>query len=240
MNLIKDIRLMESAVPNVDGNSTPYYCGKIIRYDHMECLDVIQRLLFLLRHRGFGFGDFDHLYVNFTPCVPHGEVRDVNRYTIREFTWHHFVDVGCDVELFNSWELKEKTAFVLEGIKKAALLKAPEQSRQLFINTLDEVLDQGKYLLLPYKQKENDNHRVEVFTYINDEVDFLPLIRVSDREGNVLAEQRLRAYGRDEFISQIGTITIGKHSARIANRKNWYADYYGLKPLKIEWWVKKD
>lgn len=196
---------------------------------------MIQRLLFLLRHRGFGFGDFDHLYVNFTPCVPHGEVRDVNRYTIREFAWLHYVDVGCDVDLFNSWELKEKTAFVLEGIKKAALLKAPEESRQLLADTFEEVLEQGEYLLLPYRQKENENFRVEVFTCISDEVDFLPLIRVSDRKGDVVAEQRLRAYGRDEFISQIGTITIGKHSVRIANRKNWYADFHGLKPIKIEW-----
>lgn len=235
MNLIKDIRLLESSVPNVDGNSTPYYCGKIIRYDHMECLDVIQRLLFLLRHRGFGFADFDHLYVNFTPCLAHGEVRDVNRSNIREFAWHQYVDVGCDVDLFNGWDLKEKTDFVLEGIKKAALLKAPEGSKTLFCETFQEVLDQGAYLLLPYKQKENENFQVEVFTYISDDVDFLPLIRVSDKKGNVLTEQRLRAYGRDEFISQIGTITIGKHSARITNRKNWYADFYGLKPIKLEW-----
>lgn len=235
MNLIKDIRLFESAMPNVDGNSTPYYCGKIIRYDHMECLDVIQRLLFLLRHRGFGFADFDHLYVNFSPCLPHGEVQDVNRSNIREFAWLHYVDVGCNVDLFNSWELKEKTAFVLEGIKKAALLKAPEESRQLFADTFEEVLEQGEYLLLPYKQKENENFRVEVFTYINDEVDFLPLIRVTNREGNVMAEQRLRAYGRDEFITQISTITIGKRSVRITPRKNWDTDYYGLKPIKIEW-----
>ena len=235
MNLIKDIRLFESAVPNVDGNSTPYYSGKIMRYDHMECLDVIQRLLFLLRHRGFGFGDFDHLYVNFTPCVPHGEVRDVNRSNIREFAWLHYVDAGCDVELFNSWELKEKTAFVLESVKKAAMLKAPEEMRELFESTFDEVLEQGEYLLIPYRHKENENFRVEIFVQISDELDFLPLVRVSDREGNLVTEQRLRAYGRDEFISQIGTTTIGKRSVRIANRKNWYADFHELKPVKIEW-----
>lgn len=221
MNLIKDIRLCEK--------------DAIYRYQHKDFSGLIQRLLFLLRHRGFGFVDFDHLYINFTPCLSHGEVQDVNRYNIREFAWLHYVDVGCNVELFNSWDLREKTAFVLEGIKKAALLKAPEESRQLFADTFEEVLEQGEYLLLPYKQKENENFLVEVLTYINDELDFLPLIRVTDMEGNVMAEQRLRAYGRDEFINQIGTITIGKHSARIANRKNCYADFYSLKPIKIEW-----
>ena len=170
--LIADIRLFESGVPNTYGNPTPHYIGKIYQYDHMECLDVIQRLLFLLRHCGFGFDDFDHLYLNFTPCIPHGEVRDVNRYNIREFSWYHYVDIGCDVE---------------------------------------------------------------IFTRIDNEVSFIPSIRVSDENGILKAEQELRHYGRDEFISQIGTITIGKSSVKIAPRKNQYADYYELTPIKIEW-----
>ena len=235
MKLVKDIRLLESDVPNIDGNATPYYIGKIYHYDHIDCLDVIQRLLFLLRHRGFGFASFDHLYVNFTPCVPHGEVRDVNRYNIREFSWYEYVDVGCDIDLFNGWTGDEKNAFVLAGIQNAALLKAPQEQKQLFTNTFEEVLREGEHLLLPYKKKENESYTVEIFARINDEVDFLPLIRVTDKAGAVKAEQELRGYGRDEFISQIGTITIGKSSVRIQPRKNWYADFYSLKPIKIAW-----
>lgn len=153
MKRIKDIRLLESDVPNIDGNATPYYMGKLYQYDHMECLEVIQRLLFLLRHRGFGFHIFDHLYVNFTPCVPHGEVRNVNRYNIREFSWYEYVDVGCDVNLFNNGTPEEKNAFVLEAIKNAALLKAPEEQKQLFMDAFAEVLREGDRLLLPYKKK---------------------------------------------------------------------------------------
>ncbi len=235
VTLIKDIRLFESAVPNVDGNATPYYIGKIYQYDHMYCLDVIQRLLFLLRHRGFGFDGFDHLYLNFTPCVPHGEVRDVTRYNIREFSWYHYVDVGCTAELFNSLSLEEKNLFILESVKKASLMKASEELRKLFADTFDEVLQKGKHLLLPYKRKENQDYIVEIFTRINDELDFIPLIRVTGKDGFVIAEQELRRYGRDEFISQISTITIGKAYVRIAPRKNWYADYYDLTPIKIEW-----
>lgn len=235
MNLIKDIRLFELDVPNIDGNSNPYYIGKIYQYDHMDCLDVIQRLLFLLRHRGFGFDTFDHLYLNFTPCIPHGEVRDVNRYNIREFSWYHYVDIGCDIGLFNGWELEKKTAFILEAARNASLLKAPEKLQQLFTDTFDEIIQKGEQLLLPYKRKESTDFIVEVLVRINDELDFLPLIRVSEKDGTIKAEQELRSYGRDEFISQISTIAIGKRSVRIAPRKNWYTDYFSLKPVKIEW-----
>lgn len=235
MKLIQDIRLFESEVPNVDGNSTPYDIGTLYQYDQMDCLDVIQRLLFLLRHRGFGFDTFDHLYLNVTPCIPHSEVRDVNRYNIREFSWYHYVDVGCDAALFNSWQMEEKTGFILEAVKKASLLKAPENQSALFESAFAEVLQKGEDLLLPYKRKENDRLVVEVFTRINGEVDFLPLIRVTGRDGTLKAEQQLRCYGRDEFISQIGTISIGKHSVRISPRKIWYTEFYDLKPIKIEW-----
>lgn len=235
MKRIKDIRLLESDVPNIDGNATPYYMGKLYQYDHMECLEVIQRLLFLLRHRGFGFHIFDHLYVNFTPCVPHGEVRNVNRYNIREFSWYEYVDVGCDVNLFNNGTPEEKNAFVLEAIKNAALLKAPEEQKQLFMDAFAEVLREGDRLLLPYKKKENNDYTVEVFVRISEELDFLPLIRVTDRSGTIKVERELRSYGRDEFITQISTITIGKSSVRIMPRKNWDTEYYGLKPIKLEW-----
>lgn len=235
MKLIKDIRFLELDVPNIDYNPTPYYIGKIYHYDHMDCLDVIQRLLFLLRHRGFGYESFDHLYLNFTPCVPHGEIRDVNRHNIREFSWFQYVDVGCDVDLFNSWTLNEQTAFVLEAAKNASIMKAPEEMRQIFADTFDEVIEKGATLLLPYKQKKNENYLVEIMVHINDELDFLPLLRVTDKTGAVKAERELRSYVRDEFITQISTITIGKSYIKIAPRKNYDTEHYGLKPIWIEW-----
>lgn len=235
MNLIKDIRLFESDVPNIDGNAAPSYIGRIYHYDQLECLDVIQRLLFLLRHRGFGFDGFDHLYLNFTPCLPHGAVQDVNRYNIREFSWYHYVDVGCNAEQFNYWPLDKQTAFILDAVKNASIMKAPEELRQIFSDTFDEVLQMGDSLLLPYKIKENTDFTVEIFVRINDELDFFPLIRVTEKDGTVKVQQELRNYGRDEFISQISTITIGKSYVRIMPRKNWHADFYSLTPIKIEW-----
>lgn len=233
MNLIKDIRLFESDITNIDGNAMPQDIGKLYHYDHMQCLDVIQQLLFLLRHREFGFDGFDHLYVNFTPCIPHGTVQDAKRRTIREFSWHHYVDIGCDAGLFNSWTLEEQTHFILDATKKAAILKAPDTLRKVFADSFEEVIQQGTNLLLPYKKKESPDFTVEIFVRINEEPDFFPLIRITGKDGTVKAEQALRSYGRDEFISQIGTITIGKTYIKIAPRKNWYADFYGLKPVRI-------
>ena len=172
--------------------------------------------------------------MNFTSCLPHGELQTVNRYEIREFAWYQWVDVGCDAELFNTWTLEEKTGFILESVRKAALLKAPKDRRQLFSDTFEEVLAKGEALVLPYREKRNETYRVEIMLRITDELDFVPIICVSDKNG-IVTKRELRAYGRDEFISQISTIYIGKRFVRISPRKNWYADFYGLEPVKIEW-----
>ena len=145
------------------------------------------------------------------------------------------MDVGCDVDLFNSWTLAEQTAFILDAAKNASIMKAPKEMRQIFVDTFDEVIEKGATLLLPYKRKENENYLVEIMVRINDELDFLPLIRVTGKEGAVRTEQELRSYGRDEFITQISTITIGKSYVKISPRKNYYTEYFGLKPIKIEW-----
>lgn len=235
IKLISDIRLFESDVPNTDGNPEPHYIGKIYQYDNIECLDVIQRLLFLLRHRGFGFDGFDHLYLNFTPCIRHGEIRDANRHNIREFSWYQYVDIGCDTGVFNRLTLREKNAFVINVAQKAMLTKAFEIQQELLKNAFEEVVQNGEGLLLPYRQKCNQNYTVEIFTRITNEVSFIPLIRVTDRSGGLIVERELRCYGRDEFICQIGTITISKTSVRITPRKNSCSDHYDLTPIKIEW-----
>ena len=235
MKRIRDIRLVESGVPNTDGNRLPEQIGKIYPYDDMQCLDVIQRLLFLLRYRNFGFGDFSYLFLNFTPCLPHGEVQDAKRRKCWEEPEDHYVDVGCDPSRFAAWSLPEQTAFIVNSAKTAGLLKAPEELRQVFADTFEEVLENGAALQIPYKRKETADLIVEVFVRINDDLEFFPLVRVSDKSGVIKAERELRRYDRDEFISQISTITVGKTYVKIAPRKNWYTDFYGLKPIRLAW-----
>ena len=135
----------------------------------------------------------------------------------------------------NLWTLNEQTSFILDAVKKASISKASEQMQQIFANTFDEVMDKGATLLLPYKRKENEKYVVEILFRINDELDFLPLLRVTDKTGASKAEQELRSYSRDEFITQISTIAIGKSYVKISPRKNYDTEYYGLKPIRIDW-----
>ena len=113
-------------------------------------------------------------------------------------------------------------------------MKAPKNLQQVFSDTFDEVMEQGANMLLPYKRKENESIIVEIMVRINDELDFLPLIRVMGKDGTIKAEHALRSYSRDEFITQISTITVGKSYVKISPRKNYNTEYYGLSSIRIE------
>lgn len=235
MSLIRDIRLFESDKPNADGFSIPSYIGSIYHYDFIESQDVIHRLLFLLRSRGFSFGDFHHLYVNYTPLLEHGALKKVHRYTIREFAWFKWVDVGCDNELFNSWSLDEKNDFIISTVRSAAELMSPEEGRGTLRTAFDEVMQCGENLILPYKQKSSEDYTVDIMLRINDELDFLPIIQITNSSGDIICKKELDAYGRDAFICQFGTMSLGKRSLRITPRKRYESEYYELKPIKIIW-----
>lgn len=235
MGLIKDIRLFEADWPNEDYFSTPHYIGKIFRYDFMDALDVVERLVFLLRSRGFGFDGFDHLYLNYTTMLPRGKIQLSKRSVCREDAWLRWIDIGCDAEAFNSMDVPQKTEFIVSSIKSTVILMAPEQDKKLAEGCIREVMEKGERLTIPYKQKRNGEYTVYILVRITDELDYVPVIRISTKDGNAVFEKELKAYGRDAFICQFSSISIGKHSLRISPRKNYESEYYELKPVKLTW-----
>lgn len=235
MKLIRDIRLFESNEPNADHYGMPYYIGKIYHYDSMDTLGVIERLVFYLRSWGFCFDGFDHLYINFTTVLPHGEIRRNFRSNIQEFSWFRYVDVGCDANQFNRWELSERKAFVLKMVRGAIELMTEGDMRTLALEGFAEVIGKGESLEILYKRKEKTPHQADIYLKITDGLDYIPVIYIRDEAGGILLHQELKPYARDAFICQFSSFSFGKHSLRISPRKNYDSTCFGLHPIKFIW-----
>lgn len=233
MNLIKDIRLFEKQGPDVDGTSHPTDLRSLYGFDEMDLQDILQRLLFLLRHEGFSFGAFDHLYMNYTPSLPHGEVRLSRRSRDHYHPWYRWSDAGCDIDRFQAMTLEDQRLFLAEAIRQAVHLHADEENRAIFDRCFEQVMALGPALEIPYKEKTGEHLKLTISTTISDEADFLPIVRIFDLNGDLLLEERLRRYGRDEFILQFRTITLGKKTAKIDISKSMDARYYSIRPLKF-------
>lgn len=235
MGKIRDIRLFEADWPNEDHRSLPSHIGRIFDYDPMDALDVIDRLLFALRHRGVELDGFDHLYLNFTTLLPHGSMQMAKRTYCREDNWLRWVDVGCDLEAFNSWKFQEKRSFVLSKITEALLFTTKEEHRAPAGDCIREVLTLGDQMRIPYKHKENENYSVDVLVRITDDLDFIPTVRIYTKDGIEILSKELPPYVRDALICQFSSFSIGKSSLRITPRKNYESEYYKLKPVRITW-----
>ncbi len=233
MNLIKDIRLYEKREPDVDGTCHATAMGSLYGFDGMDLQDIIQRLIFLLRHEGFTFGTFDHLYMNYPPTLPHGAVRHNQRSRDYYHPWYRYTDAGCDIDTFQAMSMEEQRRFLADAIGKAVHLHADEANCVIFDRCYERVMALGPELEIPYKEKTGEHLRLTISTTISDEVDFLPIVRIFDLEGNLLREEHLRSYGRDEFICQFRTITLGKRTAGIEISKSLEARYYNIKKLKF-------
>ena len=216
MNLIKDIRLFESEGPAASAT----YMRGLYGFDGMDMQDILQRLLFLLRHEGFSLGDFDHLYMNYTTSLPHGQVRRDSRGRDPYFPWFRFVDCGCDREIFGAMTMEDQRRFLTEAIRKAVRLHADEANCAIFDSCYAKVMELGADLEIPYKEKSGEHLRITVSTTIDDETQYHPIVRIFDKEDKLLLEEQLKSCGRESFLAQFGTISLGKRTVRIEPRKS--------------------
>lgn len=214
MNLIKDIRFFSEHPDPV-----------LEKYHIRGMKDIIQRLLFLLRHERFSFGDFDHLYMNYTPSLPHGMVCLSERPVDRYHPWLRFTDAGCDLSLFRAMTPAEQRQFLADSIRKAVHLHADAENCAIFNRCFDRVMEHGANLEILWKEKSGTHLNVTVSTIITDQAEFLPIVRIFDKHSTLLLEERLKQCSREQFLAQFGTITPGKRTVRIEPRKSqWYRD----------------
>ena len=209
MNLIQDIRFFSEHPDPV-----------LAKYHIHGMKDILQRLLFLLRHEGFTFGDFDHLYMNYTPSLPHGEVRRSPRPVDRYHPWLRYTDAGCAIDIFTSMTVSEQRQFLAQTIQKAVHLHADEENRVIFDRCYQLVMTLGAALEIPYKEKSGEHLRIAISTTIDDDTRFHPIVRIYDKADTLLLEEQLRSCGREAFLAQFGTITLGKRTVRIDPRKS--------------------
>ena len=109
MKIIGDIRIYKSRIENIEGNSLPSY------FETSKILNAkIQRIVMALRENNFSFGDFDHLYINFTTCHVDNDISLAKRKIDRYHPWYRYYDVHISEDLYK--KNVKKLKFVKEDV----------------------------------------------------------------------------------------------------------------------------
>lgn len=227
VTVIKDIRLFRSAVPNVDGSPLPDYI------DDRAADVTAHRIAMKLREGGFSLGDFDHLYINFTPCLPDGEIRPAARSVSRETTWYRFYDVSVDDVSVDDVGVNDTggvpTDRMIAAIERVLLevFSTPE-TETLIRDSVRAAVTEGDRMLMRFKQKTNGSHTAVVYLRCTDDGRYVPLVCVYDADGQELARGEM---AETVDLLSVGEVRLGAHKVTVLPRRN--ALTAGMVPFEL-------
>lgn len=219
---IQDIRLFMSRVPNADGQSLPTPCGS------GRTAVALRRIAMKLREGGFSLGDFDHLYVNLTPCLPEGTAQIAARSVHRETAWLRYVDMGVSEAALTD-ECAPDSLAAAAAEKCLLLFGQDEAARQLVRSAVREALAQGEDMRMRFKEKRAPGLTATVYLRLLDSGWYHPLLCVTEDDGREHLRADLPACME---LHALGEIRLSRKAVTILPRRNAFT--VGMEPLHFQ------
>lgn len=225
MKLIKisDIRLYRSNIPNIDGNSHPS------EFASKQLNVIVTRIVMKLRENGFSLGDYDHLYINFTTCLPSGDVEPAKRSVDTYHKWYRYYDVGVTNECYRNLESDSCAEFVIEQIKTVLVTCFSAETNCAIVPCIEEALNKGENMLMLYKSKQTAKRKADIYLQKLDNGSYCPNLFVYDQEGTELLYSKLPC---TLDLMSIGEIQLSNKKVVIKPRKNSLASQ--LEPITFD------
>lgn len=225
MKIISDIRFYKSEKENIDGNSFPSSCCE-------KSINVsIRRVVMKLRENQFSLGDFDHLYVNFTPCADDGSFCVAKRSVDKNHPWYRFYDVGINPKLFSEIGSSSSFDLVFE-LTKQLLLKCfskNEKDDEIILTSFQQAASLGENMLMKYKEKQGAKYCAVVFLRYLDSGEYFPLLCVYDKSQKEVFKTDLPI---SDNLYALGEIQINSKKVTIKPRKNFFTK--DMSPISFE------
>ena len=210
MKLIQDIRVYKSDVENTDGNAHPHdFASKVLNV-------VIHRIVMKLREANVTLGGFDHLYLNFTPCLPEGVIKPAARSVDRYYSWYRYYDIGVAQDVFASLDAHDEV--VLHGLRETLTLHFGEQNDvQLLAGCVDSAVKAGEAMTVVHKEKKSAKAAARIDLRYLDNGLYWPLLRVYDVNG---AEIFCADLPQMKDLLALGDLQVSSKKVTIKPRKS--------------------
>ena len=225
MKVVKDIRLFKSNIENIDNNPLPLYIAS------QDLNATAHRIAMKLRENNFSFGNFDHLYLNYTTCLPEGMVQPALRSIDAYHSLYRYYDIGIDEKLYNKIEADESRKYIL-GLVKETMNKyftSDEESVKKLNNAIDIAVSEGEHMLMRFKTKKTAKYIAVIYLRYLNCAKYLPLLCIYDLNEKEILRKKLPL--TIDLLS-IGEIQLSSKKVTVKPKKNILAK--GLKPVTFE------
>ena len=210
MKIIGDIRIYKSRIENIEGNSLPSY------FETSKILNAkIQRIVMALRENNFSFGDFDHLYINFTTCHVDNDISLAKRKIDRYHPWYRYYDVHISEDLYK----KTDESFIIPTIQKIIIenFSSNDFPKEKINKIISDTLKKRSSYEMRYKEKLSSNRKAIIFLRYNDDCLFVPIVRIYDSDNKLIIEKELPERNN---LDNLGALVLTKNKLTIKPKKN--------------------
>lgn len=220
--IISDIRLFKSDARNEFG---------AISFGKKELNAIVKRIVMKLRENQLSFGEFDHLYVNFTTCDMSQEIslsKEVDRY----HPWYRYCDIHIEKNLYDALGSPETYKYIIHSICSILItcFATEDFDKPQILSCVNQAIEEGENMLMKFKEKVSSKRKAVVFLRYLDTCRYSPLLRVYDTEENLLFEQDLP---ETLMLDYLGEIQVSTKKVTIKPRKNAFTA--GQQPLVFEY-----
>ena len=145
MKIINDIRLYKSS--DIDNHMS--FANKSLNI-------AVSRVVMKLREQQFSLGEFDHLYVNFTTCIPEDKIELVDKIDSYH-PWYRYCNIGVDKHDYE----KLNTDYVFFAIKdncdmlRRENFKNPDRQDEYGVSVISIQFSRGSINHLSIKNRYN-------------------------------------------------------------------------------------
>ncbi len=211
MKIISDIRLYKG-----------YELNKYSDISNKELNISVCRVVMKLREQKISLGEFDHLYLNFTTCKPKGTFEFVDKIEPYH-PWYRYCNIGVTQSEYDNLTIQliyEKISSVLVDLFNIA--------EDVIQNAITEA-QKGPEMRMLFKEKKSAKVTATIYLRLLDSGKYLPLLCVTNLNGQELLSQDLP---ETADLNIIGKIHLSSKKVTINPRKN--ALTTGLTPISFE------
>ena len=210
--IIKDIRLYKSESQNEFG------IPATVSFADKKLNATTQRIVMKLRENNFSFGDFDHLYINFTTCDMAEEI-SLSEKTDTYHPWYRYCNVRIDTNSYANLGSEENCRDIINYISTILItyFTSEDFDKSKILTCVKQALDEGEDMLMKFKEKITSQRKAIIYLRYLDTCKFYPLLRIYDTEEHLLFEKDLP---EALTLDYIGDIQISTKKITIKPRKN--------------------
>lgn len=157
--IIKDIRYYELKPKDFNGNFNGIL-GNVFQ-NTQDTSNIGQRIARKLNELEFISGEFDHIYINFSPNMKVDQMIVSEKFIDKRIK---YIDFGIEPKTFNSLNNLDKDLKIKEITFKALFLlySNDKQKTEIIIEVEDLITKFETEIEIAYKTKETNSYRIEI------------------------------------------------------------------------------